>query len=165
MRSLRDCSRSDEKSSHAFHFRRPPNREIFRRRSSERLVRACGACTRLRKGKFYVLFRRIRLTGQALTVEQVYGLRDGIYLKRPAAMIWPLWTFVTPTRQQESERPGAKDNTSTVSCRFPEVAAFGTPWNCRNFARVSGFTRETFVPIPREAFQTRNLLGNQNEWI
>jgi len=112
----------------AFHFRRPPKREITSDSCS-----ACDACMRScirsRKGRFCVLFRRIRLTSRRLMVKRV---------------LWFTWRHIFKTSRGRDtaalnfryaharERPGAKDNTSPRSCRFPEVVPFGTPWYRQN---------------------------------
>lgn len=47
-------------------------------------VSACGTCTRLREQVLHFVSAN---SAHRLIVAQVYGLRDGIYLKRPAAVI------------------------------------------------------------------------------
>jgi len=72
-----------------------------------RAVRATRACVRAyareRAGSAFC-FGGFGLPAAGLWSSGFYGLHDGIYLKRPAAVIRLLWTFVTPTRASDRVR-------------------------------------------------------------
>ena len=73
-------------------------------RDRERRVRACvRAYARERAGSGFC-FGGFGLPAAGLWSSGFYGLHDGIYLKRPAAVIRLLWTFVTPTRASDRVR-------------------------------------------------------------
>lgn len=96
------------------------------------------ACARERAGSAFC-FGGFGLPAAGLWSSRFYGLHDGIYLKRPAAVIWLLWTFVTPTRDRVRKTTRRRDRVgfrksfrpfrhAVKSSKFHAVASFEIPF-------------------------------------
>jgi len=99
---------------------------LARVRATRACVRACvRACISSRKGRFYVLFRRIRLTSRRLMVKQVlWFTRRHIFKASPRP--WYGCSELS-LRPRVSDRVRKTTRLTARSCRFPEVVLFNTP--------------------------------------